>query len=81
MEDSEEQSEELDVGAEDKQQQQDSISWGKKLVGLQWRIDVPTNADDTDEEDEDRAQPHAVVELEFSSHDVTGKEVFELPIL
>ena len=74
MEDSEEQSEELDVGAEDTQQQQDVGSWGKKLVGLQWRIDVPANADESDEDGE-RAEPHAVVELEFSSRDTTGKEV------
>ena len=64
----------IDVQAEDTQTQSDVGNWGKKLRGLTWRIDVPVSSDDSDADDK-RSQPHAVVELVFSSHDPTGKEV------
>ena len=74
MEEAEEQLEEIDVDTEVQVQKQDVGIWSKKLCGLTWRIDVPVNSTETDGETE-LEQPHAVVELVFSSQDSSGKEV------
>ncbi|KAK2960436.1 hypothetical protein BLNAU_4653 [Blattamonas nauphoetae] len=52
-----------------------SGTWGRKLCGLNWRIDVPVPSGEG--ETETQNEPHAIVEALFSHLSENETEVFE----
>ena len=74
MSETEDQLEDIDVQSEITNKVPETGTWGKKLCGVTWRIDVPVPAGE--DEQSEPAQPHAVVELAFSTLDSSGKEVY-----
>lgn len=74
MSEAEDQIEDINVSSDISSKSQDIGTWGKKLCGLNWRIDVPVPANEG-EENSEPPQPFAVVEAIFSSKNELGKDV------
>ncbi|KAH7821745.1 uncharacterized protein MONOS_3851 [Monocercomonoides exilis] len=72
----EEDDEEMEISGQGATADETKVRWGKKLCGLNWRIDVPVKVGEEEDDDEVSA-PHAVLEAVFSTVDDNGTENFE----
>ncbi|KAK2949034.1 hypothetical protein BLNAU_16034 [Blattamonas nauphoetae] len=50
-------------------------TWGRKLCGINWRIDVPVPSGDQDADS--TTEPHAIVEALFSHFSANGDELYD----